>query len=153
MRYFILICLAIFLAFPAHAENKTPYSGTKIIETGKPFDGYLNSLKNSIRINKMGIVSIACATCGAKNIGVTIAGNRVIMIYHPKFAVRMLKASIEAGVEAPLRLYVTENKNGTAKLTYRLPTHVFAPYEVAALNTMAKELDVIVAKIVADAGN
>ena len=30
--------------------------------------------------NKMGIVGNACATCGAKSIGVTIPGNRVIMI-------------------------------------------------------------------------
>lgn len=100
----------------------------------------------------MGIVSVGCATCGAKAIGVTIPGNWVIMIYNPHFAVRMLKASVAAGVEAPLRLYVTENKDGTAKLSYRLPSHVFAPYGVAALNTVSKELDTIVAKIVADEG-
>ncbi|MBT3766392.1 MAG: DUF302 domain-containing protein [Rhodospirillaceae bacterium] len=151
MRFLIFICLALILALPAQAENKSPYSGTKIIQTGKPFAGYLKSLKSAIRSNKMGIVSIACATCGAKAIGVTIPGNRVIMIYNPHFAVRMLKASVEAGVEAPLRLYVTENKNGTAKLSYRLPSHVFAPYDVASLNTMAKELDSIVQKIIADA--
>jgi uncharacterized protein (DUF302 family) len=127
MRLLILVCFALALAFPAQARNKTPNSGTKIIQTGKAFAGYLKSLKSSIRSNKMGIVSIACATCGAKAIGVTIPGNRVIMIYNPHFAVRMLKASVEAGVEAPLRLCVTENSDGTAKLSYRLPSHVFAP--------------------------
>ncbi len=146
MRILILVCFALFLVLPAQAKNKAPYSGTKIIQTGNPFAGYLGSLKSAIRSNKMGIVSIACATCGAKAIGVTIPGNRVIMIYNPHFTVRMLKASIEAGVEAPLRFYVTENKDGTAKLSFSLPSHVFAPYEVANLNTMAKELDGIVAK-------
>ena len=73
------------------------------------------------------------------------------MIYRPDFAVRMLKASEAAGIEAPLRLYVTERPDGTARLTYRLPSHVFGAYHVAALDAMGKELDVIVAKIVADA--
>ena len=96
----------------------------------------------------MGIVGEACATCGAANIGVTIPGNRVVMIFNPHFAVRMLKASEASGIEAPLRLYVTENKDNTAKLTYRTPSAVFGVYKVAALDAMAKELDVVVAKIV-----
>ena len=94
----------------------------------------------------------ACATCGAKAIGVTIPGNHVVMIFHPKFAVRMLKASVAAGIEAPIRLYLTESKDGTARLTYRLPSHTFGAYQVKALDVMGQELDGIVAKIVADAG-
>jgi len=62
-----------------------------------------------------------------------------------------LKASVAAGIEAPLRLYVTERPNGLARLTYRLPSGVFAPYRVAALDAMAGELDKILARIVADA--
>ena len=64
----------------------------------------------------------------------------------------MLKASIAAGIEAPLRLYLTENTDGTARLTYRLPSHIFGAYQVPALDAMAKDLDRIVANIVADAG-
>ncbi|NQU59415.1 MAG: DUF302 domain-containing protein [Rhodospirillales bacterium] len=129
----------------------TPYSGTMTIDTQQPFAAYLDKLKKAIGANKMGLVGEACATCGAKAIGVTIAGNRVLMIFNPNFAVRMLKASIAAGVEAPLRLYVTETATGMAHLSYRLPSHVFAPYDVAALNDMAGELDLVFEKIVADA--
>ena len=100
----------------------------------------------------MGIVGDACATCGAKSIGVTIPGNRVIMIFNSHFAVRMLGASVAAGVEAPLRLYVTERADGSARLSYRLPSHVFAPYAVADLDAMARQLDGIFAKIVEAAG-
>jgi len=149
---FILAFALIVYGGPATAENPTPYSGTKIVETGQPFGAYVKKLKAAIRANKMGIVAHACATCGAKNIGVTIPGNHVIMIYHPRFAVRMLKASVAAGIEAPLRLYLTENKDGSARLTYRLPSHTFGTYEVPALDAMAKELNDIVAKIIADAG-
>ena len=139
------------MALPAQAENTTPYSGTQVIETGQPFAGFVKNLLAAVKANKMGVVGHACATCGAKNIGITIPGNRVIMIFNPHFAVRMLKASEATGIEAPLRLYVTERANGKARLTYRLPSHVFGAYEISALDAMGKELDGIVATIVKQA--
>jgi uncharacterized protein (DUF302 family) len=75
----------------------------------------------------------------------------VVGVYHPRFAVRMLKASVPAGIEAPLRFYITENPDGTATLTYRKPSATFAPYKSEALDEMAKELDVIFAGIASDA--
>ena len=122
------------------------------VDTGRPFAAYVERLTAAVRANKMGIVAHACATCGAKAIGVTIPGNHVVMIFHPRFAVAMLKASVAAGIEAPLRLYLTESADGTARLTYRLASHIFGAYDVPALDAMGRELDAIVAKIVADAG-
>ena len=151
MRILLVCSLALLLAWPVRAGNPTPYSGMRTVETDIPFAAYVDRLKGAVRSNKMGIVAHACATCGAKAIGVTIPGNHVVMIYHPRFAVRMLKASVAAGIEAPLRLYLTENADGTASLTYRLPSHTFGAYQVPALDAMGKELDQIVAKIVADA--
>ncbi len=148
MRLVLLSCLIVLLALPVEAENTTPYSGTKVIKTGQPFDAFIKKLTAAIGANKMGIVGNACATCGAKNIGVTIPGNRVMMIFNPYFAVRMLKASEAAGIEAPLRLYVTEQPNGKARLTYRLPSHVFGAYKVPELDKMSKELDIIFERIV-----
>ncbi len=152
MRVFLVCCLGLLLALPVRAENPAPYSGMRSVETIQPFAAYVARLKAAVRANRMGIVAHACATCGAKAIGGTIPGNHVVMIFHPRFAVRMLKASIAAGIEAPLRLYLTENADGTAKLSYRLPSHTFGAYKVPALDAMAKDLDRIVANIVADAG-
>ncbi len=152
MRVFLVCCLGLLLAFPVRAEKPAPYSGMRSVETNRPFADYVGRLKEAVRANRMGIVAHACATCGAKAIGITIPGTHVVMIFHPRFAVRMLKASIAAGIEAPLRLYLTENADGTARLTYRLPSHTFGAYQVPALDAMAKDLDRIVAKIVADAG-
>ena len=152
MRIASLFILIVLLAVPAQAENPMPLSGTRVLDTGQPFAVYVEKLTKAIRANKMGIVGDACATCGAKSIGVTIPGNRVIMIFNPHFAVRMLGASVAAGVEAPLRLYVTERADGSARLSYRLPSHVFAPYAVADLDAMARQLDGIFAKIVEAAG-
>ena len=148
MRPILASLFVLILALPLQAEVLAPYSGTKTIETKLPFDDYLVKLTQAIKANKMGLVAEACATCGAKAIGVSIAGNRVLMIFNPHFAVRMLAASPASGIEAPLRLYVTENADGTARLTYRLPSHVFAPYDVAALDVMAKELDQVFERII-----
>ena len=152
MSRVLFTILALLLVTEARAENPAPYSGTEIVDTGRPFDAYVTSLLAAVKSNGMGVVAQACATCGAKSIGVDIPGNRVVMVFNPRFAVRMLEASVAAGVEAPLRLYVVELANGPARLSYRLPSHAFAPYAVPARDEMARELDAILARIVADAG-
>jgi uncharacterized protein (DUF302 family) len=152
---FVILIIGLstgFFASTVQAGKPAPYSGTIHVKTAQPFSAYLGRLKKAIRANKLGIVAEACATCGASAIGVTIPGNRVIMVFAPKFAVRMLKASEAAGIEAPLRLYVTEQSDGSANLTYRLPSHVFAPYGVKALDRMASELDAVFDTIVRQAG-
>jgi uncharacterized protein (DUF302 family) len=141
------------ITISAKAENPTPYSGMQSVETGIPILDYQEALIEAVSANNMGVVAQACADCGAKAaLGKEIPKNRVIMVFHPRFAVRMLEASVAAGIEAPLRLYLTEQEDGTAKVTYRLPSHVFGAYEVDALDEMGRELDEIFARIVADAG-
>ncbi len=65
----------------------------------------------------------------------------------------MLAASVPAGIEAPIRFYITENRDGTATLSYKTPSAVFAPYAVGGgkLEEMAKELDALFAKIAREA--
>lgn len=70
------------------------------------------------------------------------------MVFRNDYAVRMLEASVPAGIEAPLRIDVTENDDATASLTYRKPSAVFAPYRSAALDAMARELDILFDDIV-----
>lgn len=144
---------AILIAFGAAADNPTPFPGTHVIKTAHSYQAMVEKLPQAVGKNKMGVVAKASATLGAKKIGVTIPGNMVVMVFHPKFAVRMLEASVPAGIEAPLRFYITENSDGTTTLTYREPSSVFAPYENADLDKMAKELDVIFAQIAADASS
>ena len=148
---FMRICFLVLLwASPSLADDVSPIEGTKTFHTNLTIDEFMPRLKSAIAAHNMGVVAEACADCGARQIGVEIAGNRVVMIYHPRFAVRMLEASIAAGIEAPLRLYVTEQIDG-AQLSYRLPSKTFAPYGVADLDAMASELDGIFENIVADA--
>ena len=144
---------ALLVSLGSAADNPTPFPGTHVIKTGHSYQAMVEKLPQAVAKNKMGVVARASATVGAKKIGVTIPGNMVVMVFHPKFAVRMLDASVPAGIEAPLRFYITENDDGTTTLTYRDPSSVFAPYENAKLDEMAKELDEIFARIAADAAS
>lgn len=99
----------------------------------------------------MGLVAQASASRGAAARGVRIPGNAVLMVFRNDHAVRMLAASLAAGIEAPLRIYVTENPDRTATISYRRPSDVFAPYRSADLDRLARELDPILDKIVKDA--
>jgi uncharacterized protein (DUF302 family) len=62
----------------------------------------------------------------------------------------MLEASVPAGIEAPIRFYIVENADGSASLSYQMPSAVFAPYGGADLDAMAQELDQIWQKIIDD---
>ncbi|MDJ0947362.1 MAG: DUF302 domain-containing protein [Alphaproteobacteria bacterium] len=128
-----------------------PYAGVEVLATPLDFKDMVSRLEAAIDANKMGLVTKASASIGASRRGVTIPGNMVLGVYRNDFAVRMLEASVPAGIEAPLRFYVTENPDGTATLTYRKPSAVFAPYKNADLDAMAAELDPIFAKIAAEA--
>jgi uncharacterized protein (DUF302 family) len=143
-----IVVLALGVSAPVFAGNPTPYPGTKVIKTKYSFSELRDRLENAVSANKMYVVTMASASAGAARRGIKIPGNLVIGVYRNDFAVRMLKASVSAGIEAPLRFYVTENGDGTATLTYREPSAVFGVYESPELDKMAKELDAIWAKIV-----
>lgn len=143
-----LIIATFSVTFPALAASAPPYPGTEIVETKFTFGQLRSRLEGAIEKNGMFVVTAASASAGAKHRGITIPGNLVLGVYRNDFAVRMLKASVPAGIEAPLRFYLTENSNGTATLTYRKPSAVFSVYGSADLDAMAAELDGIWAKIV-----
>jgi len=118
----------------------------------KPFDSAWKDLESAVKANKMGVVTRASASRGAKGRGLDIPGNAVIGVYRNDYAVRMLEASVPAGIEAPLRFYLTERTDGLTGLSYKRPSAVFAPYGSADLDAMAAQLDTVFAKIANDAG-
>lgn len=119
--------------------------------TAHNFDSLIERVERAVERHGLGVVARASASRGAAARGVRIPGKAVIMVFRNDLAVRMLEASVAAGIEAPLRLYVTENADGPATLTYRLPSAVFRPYRHAELDRLAAELDVLLARIAADA--
>jgi uncharacterized protein (DUF302 family) len=147
-------CAGLGLAAAAQAEplpaaidgwdiHSTPYAYAELVER----------LDAAIAASPLNKLSAASATVGARSLGQTIPGNMVVHAYAPQFAVRMLEASIAAGYEAPLRFYITENADGTATLSYKEASFVFAPYTDGgeALEALAAELDTIQDEIAAAA--
>lgn len=140
----------VMLAATAMAQDALP-SGTRTLHSRLGFDALVARTEAAIGKQKMGLVARASASQGAAGRGIKIPGNAVLMVFRNDYAVRMLEASVPAGIEAPLRLYLTENADGTASLSYRIPSAVFAPYKNEKLDAMARELDPVFESIAREA--
>ncbi len=140
-----LIAFAMLISINAATAEIIARPGWVVMPTAYDYATLVERIKTAAAAQKLGLVTQASATAGAKNVlKIDIPGNTVIGFYHPRFAVPMLEASIAAGIEAPIRVYITENANKTATLSYITPSHVFAPYMDEGgdkLKTLAAELD------------
>ena len=146
----LLIAAAILAV--AQIARAAP-EGFTSVKTPHEFKTLVERVAAAVKSNGMFVVTRASASKGAASRGFTIPGNMVLGVYRNDFAVRMLEASLAAGIEAPIRFYVTENADGSANLAYRAPSAVFAPYEDGgeALAALAGELDGLFAAIAAEA--
>lgn len=122
--------------------------GSTTVRTQMDFGALVENLNKAVEAEGFFVVTRASASVGASRRGITIPGNMVVGVYRNDYAVRMLEASVASGIEAPLVFYVTTNSDGTASLTWRTPSAVFAPYDGGvALREMAAELDIVWAAI------
>jgi uncharacterized protein (DUF302 family) len=137
----------------ALAGTVQPRDGWKVIDTKLTFTALVARLEAAVKSNELVVVTTASASDGARAQGFAIAGKRVVGVYRNDFARRMLQASVAAGIEAPIRFYVTENPDGTATLSYKTPTAVFTPYfgEARDVRDLARELDATFETIAATA--
>lgn len=153
---FLTIALfsALISSQTALADIK-PRPGWSVHPTSHDYSTLVERVLAAAKTQKIGVVSRASATVGAKAVlDLTIPGNTVIGLYHPRFAVRMLEASVTAGIEAPIRVYLTENEDGSATLSFKTPTHVFEPYFDEGgdrLRELAQELDQLFADLAKEA--
>lgn len=150
-----IAALTLFLAAgSALAGPIAPRDGWQVFDTAKSYDAMVGDLKAAIAEQKMGLVTEAGPTAAAAKRGITIPGNRVFGVFRNDFAVRTLKTSVAAMIEAPIRFYVTEGDDGKATLAYKTPSFVFSPYLAEGgdeLKAIGAELDGIFAAIAADA--
>lgn len=133
---------------PARAQIDAGY---RIVDSKLTFAVLEEKLASAIKAAGMNAVTRASASDGARARGVTIRGDAVIGVFRNDFAVRMLAANIDAGIEAPVRLHLVEEADGTSSLRYHLPSAVFGRYDGEAIKALGRELDPILAKIVAEA--
>lgn len=151
------LLLAVLLAGPAAAgELPDALPGWVIERTGHGYTELIEQVDAAVAASPLNVVTRASATVGAKSLGQEIPGNMVVGVFAPQFAIRLLETSVAAGIEAPLRLYITENTDGTATLSYKTAAHVLAPYAEEggqALTALAAELDIILEQIAEQAAS
>ena len=152
------IIFALFLlALPAQAQDVAdlePRDGWAVHDTAYDFATLVERINIAVSDNGMAVGTRAGPTGAAANRGVTIPGNMVIGIFNNLYAVRILEHSTAAMIHAPIRMYVTENADGTATLSYITPSNLLMPYMAEAdpdLSAAASELDEIFAAIAQDA--
>lgn len=138
----LLLVLGIAPA-PAFAQG-----GRVTLVSRAPFSRVAAALEAAIAEQNMVLVCRADAQRGAAARGVTIKGNQVFMVFRNDFAVRLLAADPAAGFEAPIRIYLYENPDGTATVGYLPPSVVFAPYPSSEVRAVAHELEPIFKTIV-----
>ncbi len=153
-----MIRLAVLVWFLAagtiFAGPLEPRDGWEVQASSKGYDDLVAATLKAIRANKMGVVTQAGPTKAAASRGITIPGNRVIGVFNNRYAVEVLGLSVAAMIEAPIRVYITENADGTGTLSYKTPSLVYAPYMEeggARLGEIAVELDGVFASIAAAA--
>lgn len=156
---FMVAVSALVLALPtpaALAAELSKRSGWEIFQTEKTYEILLRDVKAAVKSNGMAVVTQAGPTKAAAARGIVIPGNRVLGVFNNDYAVQILSLSTAAMIEAPVRLYVTEGADGRASLSYKHPSHVFAPYlgeGGAQLIQISAELDLRFAAIAKAARN
>ncbi|WP_373190625.1 DUF302 domain-containing protein [Halomonas sp.] len=142
--------LVLMVAAPVSAEPHWPDQGWQVTPTSLAYDDLLEALREAVEAEGMFVVTEAGPTEAAANRGITLPGNRVVGVFRNDYAVRILRLSVPAMIEAPMRFYVTENDDGSATLSWKTPTHLLEPYVDAAgeeLETVGRELDTLFAAI------
>jgi uncharacterized protein (DUF302 family) len=151
MTRYLRVLAIVTVCSAAASIQSTPTAaqdGRITVKSAAPFGRVAEALERAVTDEKMGLVCHANAQRAAAGRGVTIKGNQVLMVFRNDFAVRLLAADPAAGFEAPLRIYVFENGDGTATVSYLPPSMVFAPYRHPEVQAVAKELEPIFKAIV-----
>jgi uncharacterized protein (DUF302 family) len=124
----------------------------KVVLTSQaPFARVAAVLEQAIADQRMVLVCHANAQRGAAARGVKIPGNQVLLIFRNDLAVRLINADPRAAYEAPMRIYLYENPDGTATLAYVKPSTLLRGYPHPDVARVGAELDPIFEKIAAQA--
>lgn len=148
----VLAALGLSISYSVNADEPTqwPQEGWNVVVTEKAYADLVEDLRSAVADNDMLVVTEASPTAAAAQRGETIPGNRVVGVFRNDFAVRIIRESVPAMIEAPLRFYVTEDASGSATLSWKTPSEVFAPYSQGdddELANIARELDELFTRI------
>jgi uncharacterized protein (DUF302 family) len=105
-------------------------------------------LQEAIAAYPMGLVAHINGQANAAKKGITVPADQLLEVFRPDFAIRVWQAEKAAGIDIPLRIHLYD-LDGQTHILFRTPQEVFAPYNNAALMTIAEELTPIFDTILA----
>lgn len=126
-------------------EAVGPYPGTVSLGSSYALTEAVRRVEKAVRAN--GLTLVQTVNSGGR--GQT--GVSVILVSSSDYWGRILKVNQLAGMEMPIRIYVTDTGNRTSAVIYRAPSSIFALYDSPELDRIATDLDQVFAKIVDDA--
>ena len=119
-----------------------------VATTSRPFDDVLSSLETEIDRAGLRLLQQIDVQQALANAGRSVGGFRLLFFFHPALVIRVISADVAAMVEAPLKLVVAENPDGTVMLRMFEPATAFGRYDNAALAELGTELSATVRRIV-----
>ncbi|WP_336270076.1 DUF302 domain-containing protein [Vreelandella arctica] len=155
-RYFLTVLMmaggsgSFITQASANEPIDWPEEGWTVIASEKNYATLLDDLHQAVSDAGMVVVTEAGPTEAAAQRGETIPGNRVVGVFRNDFAVDIIRESVPAMIEAPLRFYVTEDSADSATLSWKIPSYVFAPYinqSTPKLDDNAQTLDALFQQI------
>jgi uncharacterized protein (DUF302 family) len=120
----------------------------KTITTPLAAEAAVTALLGGIEAQNMRVVAHIDGQANAAKMGKQVPADQILEVFRPDFAIRVWNACKPAGHDIPLRIHVYEDGDDV-KVTCRMPTEVFAPFESDALNEIGVELDGIFTNILA----
>ncbi|WP_019569834.1 MULTISPECIES: DUF302 domain-containing protein [unclassified Thioalkalivibrio] len=106
------------------------------------------ALKEAVEAQGLRVAGEINGQANAAMIGAEVPVDRILEVFHPRYALRVWEACKPAGIDIPLRIHVWSDGE-QLHVTARRPSEVFAPWGSAELDALGAELDPLFEAIVA----
>lgn len=109
------------------------------------FHETVDLLQTAIESSGLKTISRINAQENLKKAGLTVSGNVIFEVFHPKLAKEVFDADIRAGIVPPIRVYVYEDSGKTHVVTQNA-AELFSGYK--NLSSLGRNVDGLLAKII-----
>ena len=144
----VLIAIAgVFTTQTAYAQMK-PMDGSKMAMSKYSFSETVDIIKGAIEEQNLMVIHVVDGQKMMRMAGKKTGGMKQIFFFHPKYMAKVLAANKMAGMAIPFKVIVME-KDGKVMVRYLMASNALKSYK--GTETVAKELDGLIMKIVAEA--
>lgn len=109
------------------------------------FEQTVELLEKSVDEKGLKVVSAIDAQANLRKIGVEAGGNKILEVFHPKFAKEVFESDLRAGIVPPLRIYIYE-ENDKTHVAVQNAVELFSQYN--GLKDLANRLDEMLDSVV-----